>query len=146
MIIIIHSRHVRQIFLTSLMMLVSLSAYAKTPLLNTDMETSSAGFFVISWQSEASQVELQEASQAQFASSNSIYTGSDKSVVISGKPDGVWYYRARNITNGNTGTWSQPIQVTVEHHTLSRASGFFALGFAVFVATLWLVVHGVRHE
>ena len=92
------------------------------------------------------QVELQEADNPDFADASIDYQGPDDASVVSGKPNGTWYYRARVIGDQQAGPWSTAVKVTVAHHPLSRAFMFFGLGVVVFVATLLLVVRGAERE
>jgi len=103
---------------------------------------ATAGFYRLSWVTEAEQAELQEATDPAFHDPVTLYTGPDRASVLSGKPDGTRYYRVRGITNATPGRWSEPVRVTVEHHDLRRAFLFLALGFSVFVAILVTVVRG----
>jgi hypothetical protein len=61
---------------------------------------------------------------------------------MSGKPDGDWYYRIGEA-NGN---FSDTVKISVRHHPIERAIGFFAVGAVVFTATLLLIVSGARHR
>lgn len=117
---------------------------AETPALESNTKQASAGFFKLYWQEGIGNVEIEEASDADFINADKIFPGSDNATVISGKPDGDWYYRARRVDNSNTGDWSDTIQVTVKHHSIERALGFFLAGFIMFIATCWLVIRGER--
>ena len=57
-----------------------------------------------------------------------------------GLMDGTYFYRVRSPG----GDWSNVIKVVVEHHPLSRAFLFFALGFMLFAALLVTLVIGHR--
>ena len=87
---------------------------------------------------------LEEARSADFAGARVIYEGADNARVMSGKADGEWYYRARPAAAGSA--YGDTVTVTVQHHPLGRAFGFFALGAVVFLATLALIVTGSRAE
>lgn len=110
--------------------------------LAADSEVSTAGFFQLTWESNGP-VELQESQDPDFARAEVVYTGADTARVISGKPDGSWYYRARAAAVDGAG-WSEPVKVTVRHHPLARALAFFAVGATVFTATLVLILRGTR--
>ena len=115
------------------------------PDLSSDTEVASAGFYRLSWQTPAAaRVELEEADNAAFTAADRRYLGPDDASVISGQPNGTWYYRAREIRGAETGPWSDVVKVTVAHHPLSRAFMFFGLGVVVFVATLLMVVRGAE--
>lgn len=135
---------------TSLMLLICLLAVTSShaagtiPRLSTDSDTATAGYYRLSWETDAEQVELQEANQVSFTTARTYYKGPDRAVVVSGKPDGTWYYRIRAITDGRPAQWSEPIAVMVAHHSLSRALMFLSLGVIVFVATVLMIVRGKR--
>ncbi|MEQ8428095.1 MAG: fibronectin type III domain-containing protein [Gammaproteobacteria bacterium] len=122
---------------------VSLHA-AEIPILESNKNVAEAGFFKLTWQESLGEVEIEEAMNRDFSDANKLYPGSDNATVISGKPNGEWYYRARLIDDGQAGGWSDAIQVTVEHHSLERALYFFFAGLIMFVATCWLVIRGER--
>lgn len=117
---------------------------ADVPVLESNKDVAEAGFFKLTWQENMGEVEIEEAMNRNFSDPNKLYPGSDNATVISGKPNGEWYYRARLIEDGQPGSWSNAIQVTVEHHSLQRALFFFFAGLIMFVATCWLVIRGDR--
>jgi hypothetical protein len=112
------------------------------PRLSVDNSVATAGFYSLSWETEAAQVELQEANGAGFVHPATTYTGPDRATVISGKPNGTWFYRIRTLDNQRTGPWSEPLTVTVAHHSLTRAFLFLGLGVIVFIATVLMIVRG----
>lgn len=117
------------------------------PMLESDSEIATAGFFRLNWSGapmEAS-YELQEATRADFADSRLFYRGPDLATVLSGKPDGSYYYRVRFIDREEASAWSEPVHVLVKSHPLARALTFLALGAIVFVATVLLIVRGEAH-
>jgi hypothetical protein len=111
-----------------------------------DNEIATAGFYRLNWETEAESFELQEASSPGFENTTTSYSGPDRATVISGKPDGTWYYRVRASTNGQPGPWSNPATVTVAHHSLGRAVMFLSLGFIVFVAIVLTIFRGKETE
>lgn len=115
-------------------------ATAQSARLEASPEVATAGFYQLRWYS-ARPVELEESQDPEFASAAIIYSGSDAARVMSGKPDGVLYYRVRDIDDG---TFSNVVKVTVRHHSLVRALAFFSLGAIVFLATLLLITTGAR--
>ena len=44
--------------------------------------------------------------------------------------------------NNQTGEWSEPIELTVQHHSLQLAFSLFAIGLFVFAATVFVVING----
>jgi hypothetical protein len=113
------------------------------PRLSSDTETATAGFYRLSWETgKPGRVELQQADSPAFTHATLRYRGPDRASVISGMPDGKWYYRVRTLDDQDTGPWGKTVELTVAHHPLSRAFMFFALGVAVFLATVALVLRG----
>lgn len=120
-------------------------AMASTPRLSSDSEIATAGFFRLSWETDAARVEVQEATSTDFQDAKTVYTGRDRAAVMSGKSNGTWYYRVRGLSQVQAGPWSQAVAVTVAHHRLSRALMYLLLGVIVFVAILTMVVRGSRN-
>lgn len=131
-------------FITGLLgLLVSpMMVHAQPPRLSTDSQIASAGYFRLNWETEADQIELQEASNPEFRNPIIAYIGPDRAAVISGKPDGTWYYRVRGLDKPKAGPWSESVSVSVAHHGLSRALMFLSLGIIVFVATVLMIIRG----
>jgi len=123
--------------------LISSSAVYASPTLNSDTKLSTAGYFQLSWQDPASQsFELQKSSDPDFHDAVTLYHGPDKATVISGLPNGNYFYRVRS----EDGLWSKAVEVTVKHHSLGKALGFFGLGAAMFVVMVVLLVKGARRK
>jgi len=122
------------------------AAAAAMPQLSTDTTLATAGYFRLSWAADTPQVTVEERDPA-TGTTRTLYTGPDRATLISGQPDGRRVYRAGEIgPQGKVAAWSEPVTVTVAHHPLSRALGFFAVGALVFSATLLLIVHGARRQ
>lgn len=119
-----------------------------SPELSADTTVATAGYFGLSWgpAGEAggapARFELQEAPDPAFAAPHTLYAGPDRATALSGRPDGTYYYRVR----ADGGAWSPVVAVEVMHHSLVRAGLFFALGAAVFVATVVLILRGDARE
>jgi hypothetical protein len=107
--------------------------------LAVDQTVSREGYYQLRWEAE-SPVRLVEASSPDFDAARVLYQGSDTARVVSGKPDGTWYYRLEPAAGG--AVIGEPIAVTVLHHPLGRALAFFATGAIVFAATLGLILFG----
>jgi hypothetical protein len=112
------------------------------PRLSVDNSVATAGFYSLSWETGIERVELQEASEPGFDNPLTAYTGPDRASVISGKPNGTWFYRIRALDDQRAGPWSEPLSVTVAHHSLARALLFLGLGLTVFIATVLMIVRG----
>ena len=125
-------------------------AQLEPPVLTSDSEVATAGYYQLKWESDNAAVELpagfpvelEESTDVTFGDAKLLYAGSDPATVISGRSDGTWFYRARLRDGEVASPWSDSVTVTVAHHPLSRALSFFALGIVVFLATVWLIVRG----
>ena len=116
-----------------------------TPRLQSDSERATAGYFRLSWTSEAKDIYvLQEAGDPEFLSAKTLYQGPDTATIISGRGNGTYYYRVR--AKHQEDQWSDFTSVAVEHHSLTRALVFFALGAIVFTVTLTTVVLGSKSQ
>ena len=115
------------------------------PELQTDAEMATAGYFRLSWQSNmAADFILEEAKDPTFSQATTLYRGPDTATLISGRSNGTYYYRIRNVQDDAHSDWSNVTKVEVSHHPLSRAFMFFTLGAIVFIATLVVVVLGSK--
>lgn len=115
--------------------------------LKADTDVASAGYYQLKWTTadDSVTVELQEADNARFENAESLYQGRDRARIVTGRPDGTYYYRARAIDDtGATGAWSDIVKVQVKHHPLSRALGFFTVGAIVFLSILIAILIGNR--
>lgn len=108
------------------------------PAFDSPPERDSAGFFTLDW-SGAARFELEQATGPDHADARIIYRGSDTSTTISGLSDNSYRFRIRAE---GAEAWSDAAVVVVEHHALSRAFLFFALGAAVFVVLLLAIARG----
>lgn len=115
---------------------------AAAPELEANTDEATAGYFQLRWSADEA-VEVQESQSQDFREPRTLYSGSDRARVLSGKPDGDWYYRARPASGGD---WSKVVKVTVRHHPLNRAIGYFLLGAVVFLATVVLIAAGARRR
>ena len=127
-----------------------LISWAQTPKLNISTEISSAGYFQLTWQSQENSplFELVESTSTNFAISKVIYEGHDAASVISGRSNGEYFYRVRIIDTAlqTTSKWSNPVRVSVEHHSLAKALGFFFIGLCVFISTLLVIIRGTKQS
>ena len=131
---------------------VYLSAKTEIPVLTSDTQLATAGYYQLSWQpgttgasNKSFQFELQESTQKNFHLIRTIYSGPDRASVISGKINGQYYYRVRvALQDDRFSEWSQPILIEVKHHSLQKAWLFFAAGALVFVLTLIFILISSR--
>lgn len=137
----------------SALLLLSLTANGgqSSPLLelSVDNPVATAGFYRLGWAWQTGTAEqtpdfqLQEANDRVFVHPVPLYRGPDLATVISGRSDGVRYYRIRALSgDGTPSEWSNVVKVETQHHPLSRALGFFAVGAIIFTITLLLILKG----
>ncbi len=69
-----------------------------------------------------------------------VYEGPDRATTLSGRADGRYEFRLK--TDGTL--VGEPLTVTVAHHPLSRAWGFFGVGAVMFVLLVGVLVRGSR--
>jgi hypothetical protein len=127
---------------------VTALAQSPSPHLTSNSDIATAGFYHLKWDTDAERIELQEDTTPEFRAPDILYKGADSATTISGKPDGKWYYRVRALRDGQPGPWSETVEVTVAHHSLSRALMFLTIGVIVFISIVITVIRGSRkvHE
>lgn len=120
--------------------------WSAPPQLSSDTDVATAGYYRLEWDAQdAADYVLEESQQASFDSVKVLYEGPDTARIVSGRSDGDYYYRVRDVNNQNEeSAWSEVVHVQVEHHPLSRAFLFFGIGAFVFVATLTAIIIGNR--
>ncbi|WP_020399722.1 hypothetical protein [Kordiimonas gwangyangensis] len=69
-----------------------------------------------------------------------VYDGPDRATTLSGRADGDFTFRLK--ADGQL--VGDPMSFTVAHHPLSRAWAFFAVGAAMFVALVGVLLRGSR--
>ncbi len=112
----------------------------ESAVLESSVSVATAGFFSLNWQdAQSAPFVLQESSSPGFSNASVIYRGPDTAHFVSGRDNGKYYFRVRAARDGG---WSEPIAVTVHHHSLPRALGFFSVGLIVFAATMAVIVAG----
>ena len=119
----------------------------------TDTKLATAGYYQLSWRPGSAgashkslRFELQHSISDDFHNSKTIYRGPDRARVISGQPDGEYYYRIRAMSGQGSTPWSDAVVVEVRHHSLQRALWFFATGALVFFITLFFIVSRSRNR
>ncbi|SDE19348.1 MULTISPECIES: hypothetical protein [Kordiimonas] len=98
---------------------------------------TSAGYITLAWpDTRGNSFELKQKTASGW---HTLYTGGDRATTLSGLPDGSYEFQL-TADGARVGT---PVTVTVSHHPLSRAWGFFAVGAFMFIAlTAFLVLGG----
>jgi len=135
---------------------LSLFPAAAAPGLDAKPSRSTDGVYQLSWQATG-QVLLEEARDPGFTDSRIVYRGRDQATTLTGRSDGVYYYRLSPAAPADASSEAGseegrpaakaersavPVQVRVEHHSLFRALSVFLVGLAVFAATVRLVLAG----
>lgn len=138
------SRFTHFLFVAALLNPVHASVQPSIELV-TDSQTATAGFFHLQWHADnyTGDWQLQESQDADLLSYKVLYSGPDLARVISGKPDGIYYYRIVTDTTSSP-HMSNIIKVTVAHHPLRNAFIFFAVGAFIFIAILISIFMGNR--
>lgn len=97
-----------------------------------------AGYATLAW----SNVEGESFVLEENVSGNwrPVYDGPDRATTLSGRADGDFTFRLK--ADGQL--VGDPISFTVAHHPLSRAWAFFAVGAAMFVALVGVLLRGSR--
>lgn len=127
--------------IVSCALLIASSAAMATPKLESDSALATAGYYQLRWSDgDGKSFVLEESEDPAFKDATKLYQGADSATLVSGRPNGTYYYRIRAAQPGNT--WSDTVKVVVTHHPLSRALLFFVLGALVFLATLTVVIRG----
>lgn len=118
---------------------------------NPGEEFTESGYVKLSWIWNAElraggdyRFELEQDTEGSFPSPRQIYQGQDFATFLSGLKNGQYYYRIRVVAGSNISSWSAPIRVQVQHHSLSLAFALFGLGALVFLLTVAIVVQGNR--
>lgn len=110
--------------------------------ISTNTPVSTAGYFNLSWSSDQSApYVVQQSLDASFNQVKTIYQGADQATVMSGLPDGQYFYRMQ----ASAGQWSEAIKVEVKHHTLEKAFAFFAAGAVMLFILVFVLIKGSRH-
>lgn len=97
------------------------------------------GVYELSW-TATGDVLLEESRDSAFDDVRVIYRGADHGTVLTGRRDGIYYYRLR-ADGGSPGAVLTGF-ARVEHHSVERALVFFGIGLFVFVSTIVLVARG----
>lgn len=120
---------------------------AESPVSSFDSSTtlSNEGYFVLSWQSRplsetTGALTLKQASSPEFSDSIDRLVEASGAITITGLEDGDYYFRLVSAD----GAASDQLQVSVAHHSLARAGGFFLLGLLLFSILIYTIVHGNR--
>lgn len=86
---------------------------------------------------------LEQSQSANFNELQKRYPllGDSAQITVSGLANDSYWFR---FTDAAGVPVTQPVQVTVEHYTLTQALGWFGAGAVLFVLLLWLLLSGHR--
>jgi hypothetical protein len=91
--------------------------------------------------------EVQQSFDEGFDNAEIRNPGGDRSMFVSGLPDGTNYFRIRAVgAHGATGNWSEPLLVVVDYPGRGLVLTLFGMGCLVFVATVVAVLAGHRRH
>ena len=130
-----------------LMLTLCVQKVVAAPTIQADQSKATAGYFRLTWQTnptstdQESEFVVQQSRTQGFEQVRNLYQGTEKASLISGMPDGVYFYR---VKEKDASGWSVPVRVQVQHHPLGTALQFFGLGLLVFALTLFTILHGIR--
>jgi len=128
------SNGLRSSLLSALFFFFSLSSHAGS-LLQSDTDVATAGYYQLhgsSSESEAVPVALEESHSDEFLTVKELYRGRDHSAVISGKQDGIYYYRIKSFFSQQV-EYSEPVKVMVGHLSV----WWFFLVSAIVMLSIW---------
>ncbi|MFO8156191.1 MAG: hypothetical protein ACQERR_07625 [Pseudomonadota bacterium] len=143
----------RALFVAAVLLLAPLwtgpLAAEHEPVLEVDDGGASAGHLRLEWHwvgdGEEPVYDIEMDRRESFGNPRRIHRGPDSATVLSGLSNGTYFFRARVWLRGEPVTaWSEPVRAEIEHHSLARALGLFALGGVVFAATVALIFLGHR--
>jgi len=112
--------------------------------LTVNSSLATEGYFTLSWSDSDEPIRLYESTDRDFRNRELIYQGKDTARTVTGKPDGVYFYRLSSNQDESTAKWSEIVEVEVKHHSLAHAMAYFAVGAIVFLASLGTIVVSAR--
>jgi len=134
----------RAVWLSSTLWLLAIATLSPACLsantLSSDTELSTEGYFVLSWElsDPNTEIVLQQSSNASFSGAQSKVLQESGAITLTGLADGEYYFRL--LQDG--APIDNPVVVTVAHHSLERALGFFFTGCVLFIILLIAIVNG----
>lgn len=108
----------------------------------TDEGANRSGAYAISWEAPEGVVTRLTETSAQGVVT--LYEGPDRATSVTGRKEGDYHYQVAQVRDGLALEASAGCRVLVRPYPLEVAVGFFAVGMAVTLLTVALVVHGHR--
>lgn len=139
------SIHILRLALTVVMFLCGVGIGQTEPVkfMHDKLLESEDGYIQLSWNNAGERsVELQQARQPSFAEATTLYQGKNRSIMLSGLPNGTYFFRIR----ASTDMWSDTVTLQVSHYPIAQALILFVLGVLVFLSAAWVVIRGARDE
>lgn len=107
------------------------------------------GLVTLSWKIDPSDhprpllVELQQSAYPDFEDPVLRYRGEDHSSVLTGFPAGIVHFRVRAVSaDGETGQWSEPLQVSFEYISMKLVWTLMGVGSFVLAGTCGAIIAG----
>lgn len=113
---------------------------AENTSLSASTELSNEGYFVLNWQTPSPDATLiiEQASSSDFVNPVIREIAGEGAATITGLTDGNYFFRLVDENN----VLSNTVQVSVAHHSLGRAAGFFLLGLILFSILVITILRG----
>ena len=129
------------ILLLSLTGVTTDNACASEISLSSSTNLSREGYFVLSWHPDThTEITLQQSRSPEFSEPSTKSVSNTNAITITGLNNGHWHFRVGNSQLG----WSNIVSVEVQHHSLSKAWGFFVVGLLLFVVLCITIFLGAR--
>ncbi|MFN3163244.1 MAG: hypothetical protein ACE37N_07140 [Pseudohongiellaceae bacterium] len=108
--------------------------------LSASTELSNEGYFVLNWQTPSPEATLilEQDTSGDFTDPVVREIAGEGAATITGLTNGNYFFRL--VEDG--ATLSNTVEVTVAHHSLGRATGFFLLGLCLFSILVITILRG----
>ncbi len=115
---------------------------AESLTLSSSTSLSNEGYFVLDWPASptARSLALQQSEDREFTNPLTRALDAVDAATITGLQDGTYFFRLTE----NDSVVSNTVSVTVQHHSLGRAGGFFLLGLVLFTVLVISILSGNR--
>jgi len=118
---------------------------------NTNLLTSEEGKVALQWSRSESapetnvEFQLQQSDTAGFSDPKTLYEGPDRGTVVTGLPEGEYFYRVRAVERARSNSpWSGTLTVKVQYPDRKTVAALMILGMGVFIGTVTAIVVGHR--
>lgn len=123
-----------------LVLIASSSTLCAAEELRISNNGSTAGYITLNW-SESKAKAPYTIQMNKGEGWQTIYQGKDLATTLTGLKNGNYQFRmnASDPATIDDSHWSEPLDITITHHSLTKALAFFASGFLIFLVLLWLL-------